>query len=197
MRLEQMKLGRGHKHLVVAVIEDEASVVAAVRRLQSAGIGNEHVSLLALDQAQVHQAVEEIGPRQGQIVHTDETCNVVTDEACQQGRPEVTSMVVGGCVGLLIGLSLFAVPGLGATLLAAGPVGMVINVLGHGIWGGVGMGMLVGAIFDDRVTEEHRDYFKQRLEAGSWLLIIHGDDPAIAHAVDAVSGDHVERVETF
>lgn len=197
MRLKPPTLGRGHKHLVVAVIEDEPSVVAAVRRLQRVGIGNEHISLLALDRAQIHQAVAEIGPRRGEVVHAERGCGVVADEACPPGRDELAGVAVGGCVGLLIGLSLFAIPGLGATLLAAGPVGMVMNVLVHGVWGGVGLGMLVGAIFDDRVSGEHRDYFKERLEAGSWLLIVHGDDPAIAHAADEVKGEHVERVETF
>lgn len=197
MRTEQLKVWRHHKHLVIAVVDDEPGVVAVVRRLQRLGIGNDHISLLALDTHKVHEAIEAIGPFQGQVVHQAETCDALGDEASPKGRVEAEGMAIGGCVGLLIGLGVFAIPGLGAMLLAAGPVVMAINVLGHTVAGGVGMGMLLGAIFDERVTEEHRAYYKERLQQGNWLLVVHGDDPTVERAVTEIAGPRVARVESF
>lgn len=197
MRLEQAKVWHHHKHLVVAVIEDEPSVVAAVRRLHRLGINNDQISLLALDKEKLHEAVEELGPHQGQRLHEDETCDLLGDEIRSQGRSEAAGMSIGACVGLVIGLGTFALPGIGAFLLAAGPVVQGLNVLGHMLWGGVGMGMLMGAIFDERVSEEQRDYFKTSLEQGRWLLIVHGDAPLIEQAVEEVRGERVERVTSF
>lgn len=197
MRLEALKVRRHQQHLVVAVIEDEASAIAAVRRLHRIGIGSEAISLLALDTEKVHEAIAEIGPVAGQVVHAGASVDALAEETGDHGRDETKGTALGGCVGLVLGLGVFAIPGLGAALLAAGPVVMAINVLGHTVAGGLGMGLVLGAIFDERVTEDHRDYYKQRLEKGAWLLVLHGDDPLVERAAAELKGAHVERVETF
>jgi hypothetical protein len=197
MHLEALKVRRHQQHLVVAVIADEAGAIAAVRRLHRIGIGSEAISLLALDTEKVHEAIAEIGPVAGQVVHAGGSVDAVAEETSVHGRDETKGTALGGCVGLVIGLGVFAIPGLGAALLAAGPVVMAINVLGHTIAGGVGMGLVLGAIFDERVTEDHRDHYKQRLEQGAWLLVLHGDDPLVERAAAELKGAHVERVETF
>jgi hypothetical protein len=197
MRMEQLKGWRHHKRLLVAVVEDEAAVVAAVRRLQQIGVPPDQISLLALDTQRVHAAIEAIGPYQGQAIRQGETENALAEQASPKGRDEVQGMAVGSGVGLLIGLGVFALPGLGAVLLAAGPVVMAINVLGHTIAGGAGLGLVLGAILDEHVTEAHRDYYKARLQAGNWLLVVHGDEASIQRAATAVSGDRVARVESF
>lgn len=197
MRLEALKVRRHQQHLVVAVIADEASAIAAVRRLHRIGIGSEAISLLALDTEKVHEAIAEIGPVAGQVVHAGQPVDVLAEETGSHGRDETRGTALGGCIGLVIGLGVFAIPGLGVALLAAGPVIMAINVLGHTIAGGLGLGLVLGAIFDERVTEDHRDHYKARLEQGAWLLVIHGDDALVKRAGAELQGAHVERVETF
>jgi hypothetical protein len=197
MRLEELKVWRRHQHMAVAVVEDEAGMVATVRRLHRMGISNEQISLLALDTQKLHAAIEDIGPFRGQLVQEDETGDEVAEATSPKGREETEGMAVGGCVGLLIGLGVFAIPGLGPLLLAAGPVVMAINVLGHTVAGGVGLGMLLGAIFDERVTEAHRDYYKERLQKGHWLLVVHGDEAAVERVAEVLRGDAVEQVEAF
>jgi hypothetical protein len=197
MRLEQLRVWQRHKHLAVAVVDDEAGVLEVVKRLHGLGVSNDQLSLIALDVEKVHGLVETIGPQQGQLVHEGRAMDAVADETSPKGRNEVEGMAIGGGVGLVIGLCVFAIPGLGATLLAAGPVVMAINVLGHAAAGGIGMGMLLGAIFDERVTEAHRECYRERLQAGHWLLIVEGDEALVRRAGQTLSGDHVERVEVF
>ena len=197
MQLEQLEAWRRHGRLAVAVVADEGAALAAVRRLQDAGIGNDRISLLALDTQRVHDAVEAIGPRAGQRIREDADCGVLSADVCPPGRDELEGAAIGGGVGLVLGLSLFAVPGVGPMLLAAGPVVMVVNVLAHGLGGGIGLGLLLGAIFDERVGEAQRAHFHARLEAGDWLVLVHGDAPAIARAAAAVRGEGVAAVETY
>lgn len=197
MRLQQLQIWRHHKRLAVAVIEDEATVVDTVRRLQRLGIKNDQISLLALDTQKVFGAIAEIGAFQGQDVRPGSSADVVAEETAPKGRSELEGMALGGGIGLLIGLAAFAIPGLGVALLAAGPVVMAINVLGHTAAGGLGLGMVLGAIFDERVTEDHRRDYKERLEAGHWLLVVHGDERDIERAQSDVFGPRVERVEVF
>ncbi|MNS37435.1 hypothetical protein D3C72_696510 [compost metagenome] len=197
MRLEQLKVWKHHKHLVVAVIDDEPSVVAAVHRLHRLGVTNDQISLLALDTRKLYGAIDAVGPQQGRVLRPETSGDRLADETRSHGQHEVEGLAIGGCIGLVIGLGVIALPGIGPMLLAAGPVLQVINVVGHMVVGGVGMGMLLGAIFDDRVSEDARDYFKESLHAGRWLLILHGDDPLIEQATAVIPGDHVERVQAF
>lgn len=197
MQVEQLKVWKHHKHLVVAIVADEPGAVAAVRRLHRLGLRNDQLSMLALDTERLHEAAEALGRHEGRAPGTASSCDQVADDTRSGGWSEAEGMAVGSCVGLVLGLATFALPGVGATLLAAGPVVQAINVVGHMLWSGVGLGMVVGALFDERVSEDARDRFARSLEQGRWLLIVHGDDPLIERAAAAVRGEHVERVEVF
>lgn len=170
------------RHMAVAVVDHEDAALAAVRRLQGAGFANDQISLLALDAAQLEQARQLLSTPQGGGIQTGRSGDDVADEISSQGRDELAGVAAGGTLGLVIGLSVFAVPGLGAALLAAGPVIMAINVIGHTVAGGIGLGMVMGAIFDEHVTEDHRDAYKQALERGQWLVIVHGDAATVERA---------------
>jgi hypothetical protein len=105
-------------------------------------------------------------------------------------------MVIGGTVGFVLGLTAIAIPGFGAFLLASGPIAVAMNALTTSA-AGLGLGALFGAIVDEGVTEGHRDYYRERLEQGDWMLIVKGDERQIEQAGRHLQGFSAAHVDTF
>lgn len=193
MSMQAEQLAVKHPHHAVAFYAGHAALVPAVRELHQLGFTNDQISILAKDEAALARAVDEVGATDGRMAHTPEQ---LANEVEPQGEPEAAGMVIGGGVGLVIGLSAIALPGFGAFLLAAGPVAIALHGLTFAA-GGLGLGALVGAILDERATEEHKERYARALEAGQWMVVVHGDEPAVRRAQDVLARQGASRVDAF
>lgn len=180
------------KHTAVAIFPGHDAVVGAVRRLHELGFGHDRVSVLAKDEAALNRTLDEVDAIDGRVVDKP---SLIVDDAEPKGEDEAAGMLIGGGVGLVIGLSAIALPGLGAFLLAAGPVAVALHGLTFAA-GGLGMGALIGAIIDERATEEHRERYEHALERGEWLVVVHGEDAEIERAASAMR-DTGGRVDAY
>jgi hypothetical protein len=177
MALEALRTIVPQKHVLIAVLEREADVVAAMQALRGSGIPLNTVSILALDIHNAYHAIAQLPEStkgaQPRVEAAGEIAEIVED-ATPKGLLEAQSMAIGGGIGFALGLISMVLPGVGPVLLAAGPIVMAVNILVHTVAGGVGLGMLLGAIMDERATEDQRDYLAQCLNRGYWLLVVHG-----------------------
>jgi hypothetical protein len=101
-----------------------------------------------------------------------ETKNISVREDAIRGAE--TGGVIGGVLGWLAGISVVALPGVGA-FLAAGPL---VSALGGAVAGGV-VGGLAGGSGGVHPLGVPRDVGRQienRLRAGDYLISVHSDD---------------------
>ena len=182
-----------HKHMAVALFPGHDAVVEAVRRLHAIGFGPERVSVLAKDSAELTRTLDEVKATDGRA--TDRP-SMLADDLEPKGEDEAAGMLIGGGVGLILGLSAVALPGFGAFLLAAGPVAVALHGLTFAA-GGLGLGALLGAIMDERSTEEHREAYEKALERGEWLVVAHGEDDEIIRASEELRAVGAARVDAF
>lgn len=168
-------------------------MVEAVRRLHILGFGNERISVLAKDDVALRDTLAEVGAADGTAVDRP---SLLAEDLEPNGEDEAAGMLIGGGVGLIMGLSAIALPGFGAFLLAAGPVAVALHGLTFAA-GGLGLGALLGAIMDERATEEHREVYEHALERGEWMVVAHGEDDEIARATGELRAVGAARVDAF
>lgn len=148
---------------VAGIFNSRADAERAVENLRSAGIAEEHVSLITP------------GATQEQI-----DAAVPTTETEQPGMGKALGTAVGGALGVAGGLHLGAaaasllVPGVGP-ILAAGLIGAAL--LGAG---GAGVGMAAGGALEDSIATglPHDELFiyEDALRRGRTVLIVTADD---------------------
>lgn len=182
-----------HPHTAVAVLPDRDALVSAVRELHARGFESDQLSILAKDDGELAATTRELGAKDG--CEADPP-RALAQDAEPKGRDEIGGMAVGGTVGFLIGLTAIALPGFGAFLLAAGPLAILSNALIVSA-GGLGLGALLGAILDEKVTEEHRDLYERELRNGRWLLVVHGDETAIGNATALLRAHRPHHLDAF
>ena len=155
---------------VVASYKSHEDAEEAVRQLQHSGIPMPQISLIGKD----WRAREDV---QGYYQPAD---------AVREGAG--TGAWFGGIFGLFLGFGLFVFPIAGA-LIVLGPLAGFIA----GAIGGTGVGALIGALVSLGIPKEQAIKYQTRLEAGEWLVIVHGgnDDIQKAHLTLQNSG-HVE-----
>ena len=190
---QELHLPVKHPHTAVAVLPHRDALVSAVRDLHAMGFGTEQLSILAKDDTALQQTTREVGALDGCELSPPAA---LAQEAEPKGRDELGGMAIGGTVGFLIGLTAIGLPGFGAFLLAAGPLAILANALMVSA-GGLGLGALLGAILDEKVTEEHRDLYEQELKAGRWMLVVHGDEEAIGRATAHLRGFPTRHLDAF
>jgi hypothetical protein len=182
-----------HKHLAVAIFPTQDDLVAAVRELHRLGFSNDQLSVLAKDGDAIARVARSEDVHDGR---EQDAPAAVAYEAEPKGRDEAVGMAVGGAVGVILGLSSVILPGFGAFLLAAGPVAIALHGLTLGA-AGIGMGALLGAIMDESVTEDHRERYEKEIEAGKWMLVVHGGEQEVERAAQALQARGVPDVDTF
>ncbi|MNS52637.1 hypothetical protein D3C72_853580 [compost metagenome] len=193
MAMEQTRETTTQSHTLVALVAQMDQVVQVVRRLHEAGFTTDQISLLAKDHVAVRRAAADVGALDGSEIALPDD---IADAVEPKGRPEMGGMAMGGAVGFLVGLTAVAIPGFGAFLLAAGPVAIALNALTVGA-AGMGMGALLGAIFDEKVTEEHKARYHDHLEKGGWMMLVHADDTQLARAEQILHEAAISDVETI
>lgn len=193
MAMEQTRETTTQSHTLVALVAQMDQVVQVVRRLHEAGFTTDQISLLAKDHVAVRRAAADVGALDGSEIALPDD---IADAVEPKGRPEMGGMAMGGAVGFLVGLTAVAIPGFGAFLLAAGPVAIALHALTVGA-AGMGMGALLGAIFDEKVTEEHKERYHNHLERGGWMMMVHADDAQLARAEQILHEAAISDVETI
>ncbi|MDB5096674.1 MAG: multi-sensor signal transduction histidine kinase [Cyanobacteria bacterium RYN_339] len=167
--------------------------MSAVRELHRLGYSNEQLSVLAKDVDALDRVTSSEPCHDGREMDAPA---MVAYESEPKGRDEAVGMAVGGAVGVILGLSSVILPGFGAFLLAAGPVAIALHGLTMGA-AGIGLGALLGAIMDESVTEDHRTRYEHDIEAGKWMLVVHGQEQEIARAAEVLETRGVPDVDTF
>lgn len=193
MAIKEHHVGGRHRHTAVAILDNEADAVGAIRYLQQAGFSNEQLTLLAKDETAIEHVLAEVGPVPGREL---EPADVIAEGIQPKGRDEMVGMMMGAVIGFVAGLSMLLIPGFGNFLIQAGPLAIAMHCVTTAA-AGLGLGILLGAINDERVTEDHRDYYHKRLAEGRWLLVVHGDDDDIIRATDHLKGMSRDQVESF
>lgn len=149
---------------VLGTFEREAQATGALNALREAGFPPEQVSVLSRDTATAAQLAAD----------TD----MVADEA---GRGAMTGTLLGGLAGWLIGLSAFAIPGVGP-IVGAGIIGTTLA--GAGL--GAAAGGFVGALGAHGIPDvEARDY-EEALRQGHILLSFHANGTTEASRARAI-----------
>lgn len=134
---------------------DLGAAEEAVSALRQAGIPNDDISLVARHD-----------------IENDRIPDEQQDTSDDFSRGGVKGLLTGGGTGLLAGLVAVAVPPLGITL--AGAAAMTVAGAAVGGW----MGMLTGTSEPGKVRRE----FEEEIAAGHILVVVDGDDSALAAA---------------
>jgi uncharacterized protein (TIGR02271 family) len=153
---------------------------AAVRELKDAGYDMDRISVIARD---------------GDTVAGEETNKEIgnkADEGAATGA--VTGGALGGLAGLLVGIGALAIPGIGPILLAGAEATAIATTLaGAGI--GAAAGSLLGALIGLGIPEAKARVYSDRVERGSFLVMVTGTPAAIARATNIMRRHGVEEFD--
>lgn len=153
---------------VVGIFERADSAIDALNGLREANFTPEQVSVVSRDTA-----------AQAQLTTTSD---LVADE---ERRGAVAGTFLGGLAGWLIGLSAFALPGVGP-IVGAGIIGAALT--GAGI--GAAAGGLIGALGSQGIPDIEARNYEESLRQGHILLTVHTTDSAAVERARAIFTAH-------
>jgi uncharacterized protein (TIGR02271 family) len=157
-----------------------AEAEAAVRELKDTGYDMDRISVIAKD---------------GNTVAGEETNKEIgnkADEGAATGA--VTGGALGGLAGLLVGIGALAIPGIGPILLAGAEATAIATTLaGAGI--GAAAGSLVGALIGLGIPEAKARVYSDRVERGSFLVMVTGTPAEIARVTNIMRRHGVEEFD--
>jgi uncharacterized membrane protein len=150
-------------HSNVAVYDSHDDAESAVKELQRAGFDMAKLSIVGRDQ------------------HTDEHVTGYYNTGERMKYWGKTGAFWGGMWGLLVGSAFFAIPGIGALLVAGPLVSLVVGALeGAAIVGGlsaIGAGLYGLGIPADSIVQ-----YETALKTGKFVLVAHGTAQETARA---------------
>jgi hypothetical protein len=146
---------------VIGLFDDISQARDVVQELVNGGIEPNNISL---------------------IVNNAENVPVTYDESAAVPNVGIGT-VLGGIGGLLVGLSAFAIPGIGPVIGA----GWLASTLGGGLIGGTAGG-LIGALIDESVPNYRAGYYVEGVRRGGTLVAVKVPD----HLVNLV--ENIMRV---
>lgn len=182
-----------HPHVAVGMYRTKSEATLGLRELIASGFPEDRISILARDDRQVEGVLAQI---KGTEHVAQESPVSLAYETEATGFVEVRDMAVGGGLAVLAGMTAFALPGLGAYLLAAGPLALLAHGLVLSV-GGVGLGAVLGAILDERGAEAQRERYEHAIIEGNWLLVSHGTQEAVTHASEYLRASGAQDVQVF
>jgi len=148
---------------VVATYGSHYGAEEAVRLLQNKGLPMNKISIIGRD----WQLREDV---QGFYQPID-----AIKEGAQQGA------WFGGIFGMLMGIGMFILPIAGAVIVL-GPLGGLIA----GAIGGAGLGALVSGLMTLGIPKDQAVKYQERLQAGEFLVVVHGTPEETARAHDVL-----------
>jgi hypothetical protein len=153
------------QNAVVAVYETHFGAEEAVKELQRAGVDMRTLSIV------------------GKGSHTDEHVVGYYNTGDRMKYWGKTGAFWGGFWGLLFGSAFFAIPGLGAVLVAGPLVAWIVGALeGAAVFGGlsaIGAGLYGMGVPKDSVLQ-----YEMALKTDKFLLMVHGAAAEVAKARD-------------
>jgi len=149
---------------VIGLFDEFSQAESAVRELENAGVPENNISVVANNANNEYNTWKESHPASGAAAGA------------------TTGTVVGGIGGILLGLGLFAIPGLGP-LAAAGP--LVAGLTGAGV--GAATGGIIGALTDVGVPEEHAGYFAEGIRRGGTLVTVQAPDSLVDQVTNVLN----------
>ena len=148
----------------------------ALRELQNAGFNMNRVSVVAKN------------PQQDNISGAAVSS---TGEQIKGGTAAgaTTGAVTGGMLGLIGGLSVLALPGVGAVA----ELGIVLanTLLGSGI--GAAGGGLVGALIAWGIPEDRAKYYDEMLSQGQYIILVEGTQAEISGAEAILTNRRIQN----
>lgn len=171
---------------VVSMFDDLENARDCVDDLVDNGFAREDISLITRDVS---------GEYVDYIEAYDADADLDRDGELNVGATAAGGAVIGGIVGLLIGTTSLAIPGLGA-LVVAGPLASALA----GAATGALAGGLLGALVEWGVPEVEAEYYTEGVRRGSTLVALKVADEYVEDAV-AIMNDHdpvnIERRAEF
>jgi hypothetical protein len=158
---------------VVAAYKRFEDAEEAVRQLEHAGVPMERVSIIGKDW-RVRQDV------QGFYTPKD-----AAKEGAAQGA------WIGGLFGILWGAGFFLLP-IAGPLVVLGPLAGLIA----GAVGGAGIGALVSGLIAMGIPKEEALKYQTRLEAGEFLVVVHGTADEVAKGREILQGTKKVSVDS-
>lgn len=159
---------------VVASYRSHTDAEMAVRRLSEGGLPINQISIIGRN-FETHEDV------QGFYRPTD---------AALDGAG--TGAWYGGLFGLMMGaMGFFVMPAVGA-LMVMGPLsGMIAGAIG-----GAGVGALINGLVASGVPREQALKYQERLQAGEFLVVVHGSADAAVRAHEILDGTTPSHLQT-
>lgn len=154
----------------VGVYDSHNKAISAVKRLHKHGVEVDNISLIG-------------------------KAEIVEDHLHAYTRTDLTKVpiligaVLGPVLGILAGVSIVAIPGLGFLVGAGAIAGASGGLALGGISGGLASTLMSLGIKKDELVR-----YKQHLETGSFMVIVHGTDKEIHEAQHILhtEGTHFE-----
>ena len=160
---------------VVGLFDDFAQARSAAVELERMGVSHNDISVLANNESGAHGANN--APVNQGMGHA------VTKDAGVGAE-------IGGVLGLLAGLSLFAIPGLGFLAGAGWLAGMFT---GAGI--GAVAGGLVGVLASVGVPATDAAYYNEGVRRGGTLVAVRADDASANNVAQALNSHGAVNIE--
>ena len=159
---------------VVASYRSHTDAEAAVRRLSDGGLPINQISIIGRN-FETHEDV------QGFYRPAD----AALDGASQGAW-------FGGLFGLMMGaMGFFVMPAVGA-LMVMGPLsGMIAGAIG-----GAGVGALINGLVASGIPREQALKYQERLQAGEFLVVVHGSADSVARAHEILDGTTQIHLQT-
>lgn len=162
------------KDAIVAVYDTHAGAEKAIKWLQDGGVDLRHLSIVGKD---YHTEEHVLG-----YYNTSDRMQTV-------GRQE---KFWSGAWGVLSGSAFFWVPGVGPVLVG----GPIIDLILAGLEGDVvkgGFSALDVALTDIGVPKDSIVQFQTELQAGKFLLIVHGTKGEVHNASDLLAREQIAK----
>ncbi|GAB5519930.1 MAG: hypothetical protein RhofKO_21810 [Rhodothermales bacterium] len=157
---------------VVALFDDRSDAHKALSKLVDAGIDRKNISLIASDADGEYK----------RYVDTDDDANEAAEGAADGAK---AGGIIGGIGGLLLGLGVFAVPGLGA-LAVAGPIASTLV----GAGAGAATGGLIGALVGAGVPDDDAEFYAEGVRRGGTLVMVDATDANVDRVVDVLNASN-------
>jgi len=153
-----------------------ADAEGAVRGLSAAGVPIKHVSIVA----QNLQTTEQV---QGFVTTADVA-----------GAGAASGAWWGGFFGLLVGSAFLWIPGFGPLIVAGALASSLLGMLEGAAVGAAGGG-LVGALMGYGLSKDKALKYESVVQAGSYLVLMHGDALQVTTARDVLERLHASEIE--
>lgn len=150
------------RRTVNAFFDDYDAAAAAVRRLETAGIPDLDMSLVASNLDDVHA-------HRGLLSHDGDR-----DRGEGAGTGATLGTLAGGGAGLLAGLGMLTIPGFGPVVAA----GWLVSTL-VGAGAGAAVGGMVGALADMGIDEDEAHRYAEAIRQGGVLVSARADEAQI------------------